>query len=58
MADRPFRITLESGLYSPEELLKGPPSRRRMSLGDAPPTEEGRIRDREEEVDEYQELVR
>lgn len=58
MGDRPFRITLESGLHSPVELMQGPPSRRRISLGDAPPTEAGKIRDREEEVDEYQELVR
>lgn len=58
MGDHPFRVTLENGLHSPAELLQGPQSRRRMSLGSAPPDEEGRLRDGEEEVDEYQELVR
>ena len=58
MGDHPFRVTLENGLHSPAELLQGPQSRRRISLGTAPPDEEGKLRDGEEEVDEYQELVR
>ena len=38
--------------------LQAPVSRRRMSLGMAPPAEDGHVRDPEELVEDDQELVR
>ncbi|CAK0759197.1 hypothetical protein CVIRNUC_002679 [Coccomyxa viridis] len=55
---QPWHIAWEDTAWTPDELFKARESRRRMSLGTAPPAEDGHERDPEELVEEDQELVR
>ncbi|CAK0784035.1 hypothetical protein CVIRNUC_007238 [Coccomyxa viridis] len=55
---QPWQISWNDSAWTAGELFQAPVSRRRMSLGQAPPAEDGRARDPEELVEEDQELVR